>query len=449
MFQLVNIDVVKNCECSRMSVESKQGVECVEGVEGLGGRGISDLASGIWHLASGDGYNPPMPTDADLSQRRWLILLSTVVSFFAVGTTFFAVPPLVPQLTEKFALSHLQIGILMGAIAIPAVFISISLGSAVDRWPARATGVVGLIVMAVGATAFALAPNYLSLLTGRLVFGIGGLTINLLLARLVTEAFKGRELSLAMGVFNSVFPASMIVMFTLHPRLLALMGWRGELLTLAALAVVALPLHVVAVPAARQGADTRDSSSPTRRRVTPSLAALSVAWALFFGVYAAVFTFAAQWAGGPAALLTVSLIAWTALILAPLVGIAIDRAGHPARWLTISLLLLAAALAGMSLGLLAPTPAMVLVGVATAIALTSTYSLPARIVPSAQVGFAFGFITAFSNLATLVGPAATGAMSDVVTGWTIPWAMLSAAALAGAAAARFIRPENRGGASEG
>jgi len=328
----------------------------------------------------------------------------------------------------------------MGAIAIPAVFISISLGSAVDRWPARATGVVGLIVMAVGATAFALAPNYLSLLTGRLVFGIGGLTINLLLARLVTEAFKGRELSLAMGVFNSVFPASMIVMFTLHPRLLALMGWRGELLTLAALAVVALPLHVVAVPAARQGADARDSSSPTRRRMTPSLAALSVAWALFFGVYAAVFTFAAQWAGGPAALLTVSLIAWTALILAPLVGIAIDRAGHP---------LLAAALAGMSLGLLAPTPAMVLVGVATAIALTSTYSLPVRIVPSAQVGFAFGFITAFSNLATLVGPAATGAVSDVVTGWTIPWAMLSAAALAGAAAARFIRPENRGGASEG
>jgi MFS family permease len=70
-----------------------------------------------------------------------------------------------------------------------------------------------------------------------------------------------------------------------------------------------------------------------------------------------------------------------------------------------------------------------------------------RIVPAAQVGFAFGFITAFSNLATLVGPAATGAISDTVTGWTIPWAVLAAASLVGAAAAGFIRPESPAEAS--
>jgi predicted MFS family arabinose efflux permease len=383
-----------------------------------------------------------------LADRRWLILASTVVSFLAVGVTFFAVPPLVPQLTEMFDLTHLQIGILMGAIAIPAVFISISLGAAVDRWPARATGVVGLILMAVGATAFSLAPSYVALVLGRLVFGVGGLVMNLLLARLVTEAFMGRELSLAMGIFNSVFPASMILTFTLHPRLLATMGWRAELLLLAGLAVLALPLHVLAVPANHRGTDDAPSASTPSRRVTRPLVALSVAWALFFGVYASVFTFAAQWAGGgDDALITVSLIAWTALVLAPFVGAAIDRIGHPTRWLTTSLVILAAVLAGMAAGVVSPNPAMITVGVCTALALISTYSIPGRIVPAAQVGFAFGFITAFSNLATLVGPGLTGAIADAVSGWAAPWAVLSAAALIGAAATRFIRRESRAGAS--
>jgi MFS family permease len=169
---------------------------------------------------------------------------------------------------------------------------------------------------------------------------------------------------------------------------------------------------------------------------------LATAWALFFGVYAAVFTFAPEWAGGgPAALLTVSLIAWTALIFAPIVGGAIDRVGHPSRWLAVSLALLGLTLFGMSSGRIPPTPAMVLVGLCVGSALTATYSLPARLVPAANVGFAFGFITAFSNLATLVGPAATGAIKDNVSGWLVPWAVLAATAIVGALFAAAIRPE--------
>jgi hypothetical protein len=38
----------------------------------------------------------------------------------------------------------------MGAIAVPAVALAIPLGSAVDHWPARAAGNVGLLLMAAG-----------------------------------------------------------------------------------------------------------------------------------------------------------------------------------------------------------------------------------------------------------------------------------------------------------
>jgi predicted MFS family arabinose efflux permease len=374
----------------------------------------------------------------DLASRRWLILASTVVSFFSVGLTFFAVPPLIPELISRFGLSHLALGVLMGAIAVPAIFLSIPLGAAVDRWPARAAGNYSLALMLVGSVLFAVAPSYVVLVIGRLLFGLGALVINLLLARLVTAAFSGRELSLAMGVFNAVYPASMVIMFTLHPRLLATFGWRGELTTLAVVVLAAIPLHNMAAPRHLRG----DAAVEEHRRepwVTAPLAALAVSWMLFFAAYASVFTFAPEWAGGDAsALLVGSLIAWVALVLAPVVGGLIDRVGRAARWITGGQILLTAVLAAMAGSAIHPALAMVLVGVTFATVSTATYSMPAELVAPARIGFAFGFITAFSNLGTLVGPAVAGAMRDRTQAWTEAWATLAAAALIGTFAALLL-----------
>jgi predicted MFS family arabinose efflux permease len=374
----------------------------------------------------------------DLSSRRWLILASTVMSFFSVGVTFFAVPPLIPELISRFGLTHLAIGVLMGAISVPAILFSIPLGAAVDRWPARAAGNLSLGLMAIGAVLFAVAPSYAVLVAGRLLFGVGGLAINLLLARLVSTAFAGRELALAMGIFNAVYPASMIVMFTLHPRLLATFGWRGELGALAVMVILAIPLHNFAVPRDLRG----EAATDDQRRepwLSVPLVALALSWMVFFGAYASIFTFAPEWAGGGgAALLTVSLIPWVAIVLAPLTGMAIDRTGRAGRWLLSGQLLLAAVLAGMAFRFLPPAPAMLLVGVTFATVATATYSLPATLVAATRVGFAFGFITAFSNLGNLAGPAIAGGIHDRTGSWRLVWILLAVCAAVGAIAALVV-----------
>jgi predicted MFS family arabinose efflux permease len=376
----------------------------------------------------------------DLAARRWLILASTVVSFVAVGVTFFAVPPLAGELAARFALSHFAIGVLMGAIGVPAIFLSIPLGAAVDRWPARATGNTSLALMLIGALLFAIAPNYAVLLVGRIIFGLGGLVINLLLARLVTTAFSGRELSLAMGVFNACYPASMILMFTFHPRLLEIFGWRGELMTLAVVVMVAIPLHNIAVPKNLLG-EAATSGNSREPWITAPLMALALSWMFFFAAYASIFTFAPAWAGGgTSALLIGSLIAWAAIILSPIVGSLIDRTGSASRWVLGGQLLLTGVLAGMAAEAISPILAMLLVGVTFATVSTSTYSMPAVLVSPARIGFAFGLITAFSNLGNLVGPAAAGAVRDRVGDWTPVWAILAGAAFLGATAAlRLLR----------
>lgn len=377
--------------------------------------------------------------------RRWLVLASSVVSFFAVGVSFFAVPPLIPQLVGRYGLSNFKVGVLMGAIAIPAILLSIPLGLAVDRWNPRKTGLAGLLLMGGAGVLFALAPSYAVLLLARLLFGIGGLVINLLLARLISTAFTGKELSLAMGVFNAVYPASMIVIFTLHPRILAILGWRGELLAFAALAVMAIPLHLATVPSASPSGRTEQQARSGRPRLTSSLVALALSWMFFFGAFASVFTFAPQWAGGGGkGLLVVTAITWVSLTLNPLVGLAIDRTGHPALWSGAGQLVFAGVLTAMALLTLPPLAAMLLVGITATTVPTAVYSLPARLVPGESVGFAFGFITAFSNLGTVLGPAAAGALRDRFPGWLPAWLALAAMALAGAAAMLGVRTRRPG-----
>jgi len=375
--------------------------------------------------------------DSPLAARRWLVLASAVLSFFAVAVTFFAVAPLIPQLVERFSLSHLRVGVLMGAIAAPAILLSIPMGAAIDRWPARAAGNIGLAMMVAGAVLFATAPGYGVLLLGRLLFGIGGLAINLLLARLISEAFAGRELALAMGVFMAVYPAGMIVMFSFHTTLTAALGWRGELALLAGIAVAAIPLHNLAVPRGLIGSHQAvPGHEGGRRMIDRPLLALAVSWMLFFAAFASVPTFAPEWiGGGHRALMTVTGIMWVSLVLSPVAGLLIDRVGRPLVWLVAGNVLLGAVLAAMAAGVVLPLVAMLLVGVAAAAVPTATYTLPSRLVAASRVGFAFGFITAFSNLGTVIGPAAAGAVRDATGTWALPWAVLAATALAAGVAA--------------
>jgi len=386
------------------------------------------------------GYDGHMPSSQHLSSRRWLVLASSVVSFFAVGVTFFAVPPLIPELVQRYGLNNFRVGLLMGAIAIPAILLSIPLGSAIDRWSARRTGLAGLLLMGLAGVLFATAPTYAVLLLARLLFGIGGLIMNLLLARLISTAFASRELSLAMGIFNAVYPASMIVIFTLHPRIMSALGWRGELMAFAALAFAATPLHMAAVPPSSRSIGPAGIPVSEPARPTLPLIALALSWMFFFGAFASVFTFAPQWAGGGSrGLLVVTAITWVSLLSNPLVGLAIDRTGHPALWGGTGQLFFAGILMAMALAVFSPLAAMLLVGITAATVPTAVYSLPSRLAPPSSVGFAFGFITAFSNLGTVLGPAAAGALRDRFASWTPVWLALAAMALAGAMAMVPVR----------
>jgi MFS family permease len=87
---------------------------------------------------------------------------------------------------------------------------------------------------------------------------------------------------------------------------------------------------------------------------------------------------------------------------------------------------------------------MAALGVVASVTPPAFYSLPGRLMPAERVGFAFGFITALSNLGTVLGPALAGAVRDATPAWAPLWIMLAGVALAGAVAAALVRPATGG-----
>jgi DHA1 family tetracycline resistance protein-like MFS transporter len=134
------------------------------------------------------------------------------------------------------------------------------------------------------------------------------------------------------------------------------------------------------------------------------------------------------------------VITWIAMIGTPLAGAAIDRVGRPQVWCAASVGLMAATLALMAAGAVPAIAAMAALGLVAAVAPPAFYSLPARLVPPERVGFAFGFITALSNLGAVVGPALAGSVRDSTPAWAPVWGTLAGVALAGAAVAGYVRP---------
>ncbi len=82
---------------------------------------------------------------------------------------------------------------------------------------------------------------------------------------------------------------------------------------------------------------------------------------------------------------------------------------------------------------------MVGIGLAATLVPTAVYALPGLLVEPERVGFAFGFITSFSNLGTIVGPAAVGVLLDRTGSWPLVWGVLAGVALLAAVVSTAVR----------
>src|ERR1041385_924900 len=131
---------------------------------------------------------------------RWRMLFVLFLARTAMAYQFQTVPSDGPFLIENLGLGFAQLGTLIGLYMLPGIVIALPGGMLAQRFGAERVVLSGLILMALGGALMGVESVPL-VFAGRLISGLGAVFINVLMTKMVTDWFAGRDIVVAMALF--------------------------------------------------------------------------------------------------------------------------------------------------------------------------------------------------------------------------------------------------------
>ena len=344
--------------------------------------------------------------------NRWIALAIVFVTRTSMGFQFQAVASVAPLMVADLGLSYAQLGTLVGIYMLPGAFFALPGGVIGQRFGERRVVVAGLGLMVIGGVLTASAGSFGVAGAGRIVSGIGAVLMNILLTRLISDWFVGKELSTAMGVMLTSWPVGLGLATATLGGLAAGSGWRWPITMTVIAAAIGLLLMLLAFreaprPAGAPVAPPRVSLAGRDLRLSISA---GFAWGCFNASLVAIIVF------GPGLLIArgiplgdagfiVSLAIWLTIVSIPLGGLLGERLSH-------NVLIVVGSLVAATMTLLIPaiSPAILafcLVGFAIGPPPGPLMALLPRALPPERLTTGLGvFYTLFYVMMALTQPAA-------------------------------------------
>ena len=340
---------------------------------------------------------------------RWWILFLVHLSVLAFALNLQMIPPLVPSLVSEIGLTHTQVGVLMGLFTLPGIFLAIPGGRVSDAIGPRSVALWSLALLTVGAVL--MLPLHSGFLyAGRLCSGIGGAVLVVVAPQIIARSFHGRELGLAMGIFNTAVPIGTIVAFNLLGFFAGKFGMPVVIMATAAFSFVSMVAFFFTYADPQQNSTEAPVAKPEKLEgLGGGIWLISLVWVLFNISILAYFTYAIDHftsggMNGSTARFLSSLPMLLSVFLTPLAGFAMHRYGL--RW---SLPLVGCAIASAAILLiLTPDQTMIIVwsillGVGISMVPPAIFTMVGEVVPLSRVGTGFGLLTTIFNLGIFFG----------------------------------------------
>ena len=271
-------------------------------------------------------------------RNRWFMLAVLFLSRAAMGFQFQSVASSAPVLVHSLSISYTEIGTLIGLYMLPGVVIALPGGLLDRRLGDRQICVGGLALMIAGGVLFAIGGSYFAGFAGRLVSGTGAVLFNLVVTKMVTDWFSGREIVTAMGTLLASWPFGIALALITQPPLALYAGWQMVMDVTAAFCAIASLLVIVFY---REPPRTTAAPNPPGRgtglllwqEAAPASLAGAM-WGLFNVGLVVFFSFAPNLLvernlAPAAAGALVSLGLWVSMASLPLGGWLAERSGQP------------------------------------------------------------------------------------------------------------------------
>lgn len=347
---------------------------------------------------------------------RWTILAALFAARLSMGFQFQVVAVTGPLLQRDLGLDFGELGLLIGLHMLPGVLIAPPGGWIGARFGDKRMVLVGLALMAIGGIGGGYAESFAGAAAARVLAGTGAILLNVLMAKMVTDWFTGRELVLAMALFITSWPVGLSLGLLVLGPLAAALGWPAAFHATAIMALIGLALvAMIYRPAADQIAP---AAMPRldRDEWRGILLAGSI-WALFNVAFIVPLSF------GPTLLVErghdlasaaslISLLSWISAATVPLGGVIAHRGVSPTALILVGALGLALPLAALPF---APMPVvwLLLIGVVGVLPAGAIMALPAQCLRPQNRAFGMGIYFGVFYLGMALLPGLAGKLRDL------------------------------------
>lgn len=355
---------------------------------------------------------------------KWIVLgiIFLLMTTFAISLQ--ALPPIFEYIMEDIPFSNSQAGMLMGAYAIPGIFLSFLIAHLANRFNKKTMIIAALSIIIFGLVAFSLSKSFASLLIFRIISGIGATALVVLAPLLVTMWFQQEEMGVAMGIFNTAVPFGTVVAANLFGILGGMFEWKFIILGIAIFTglVLLISLLMLSLPKDND-IEEIEGSEKTQDRLwsNKSLWALGLIWALANAQLLAYVTFGPQHfqllgiTPQRAGFMTSSIML-IPIFASPIVGIIIDKIGREKQLVFIGSILIGLSFImigrnGLGLGLWP-----IILGIGFSPIPVIVFSMLPQIVKPHQIGMGLGLLTVASNVGITAGPPVFGFLLDKTGG---------------------------------
>lgn len=163
---------------------------------------------------------------ATYSRYRFVIALIITWLFFIAGCSFQVMPPILPLISKDLGISNGESGLLIGSFLLMTAVFSIPSGFVIRWLGLKNTFTVVAILIGTLSLAY-FKTNFETLLTLRILSGLGVAILTPSTGPLLVGWFKPSEVSLMSGVIFSSFAAGMVISMTTASVGTELLGWPG------------------------------------------------------------------------------------------------------------------------------------------------------------------------------------------------------------------------------
>ncbi|MCJ2115059.1 MFS transporter [Methylobacterium sp. J-001] len=259
------------------------------------------------------------------------------------------------SLTEGTELGFAQLGLLIGCHMLPGIVLALPGGLLAQRFGSKPIVLIGLGLMIIGALTMVTVAVPM-LFAGRIISGAGGVLLNVVLTRMVTDWFAGRDAVLAFSIFVASWPLGIALGLVTLPATGIVYGWSGIAIVSALPSLLALVLVYVFYRDPLQLVDIRSAATVGLRVRDYALATSAGAvWGLY-NVSLVIFVSAAPdlflangYTLANAGFIT-SVLGWVLVVVLPAGGWIAQRVARPVAFTVASLMFVAGAAVAMALG---------------------------------------------------------------------------------------------------